>query len=103
VRTAKLRLWATTAGTDGPAVYSTTSAWTEAAITWNNKPARGITPSDDRGAIAAGTFVEFDVKPFVSSNGTVSFVLAGSSAAVANFASHEFADATKRPQLIVGF
>jgi hypothetical protein len=103
VKSAKLRLWATTASIDGPRVYSTTSTWTEAAINWNNKPARGITPSDDKGAIAAGTFVEFDVKPFVGSNGTVSFVLAGSSAAVSSFASRESADATKRPQLIVGF
>src|SRR6185503_14124532 len=63
VRTAKLRLWATTASTDGPGVYSTTSTWTEAAITFNNKPAHGITPSEDKGAIAAGTFVEFDAKP----------------------------------------
>jgi glucose/arabinose dehydrogenase/chitodextrinase len=103
VKSAKLRLWATTASIDGPRVYSTASTWTETAITWTNKPARGITPSDDKGAIAAGTFVDFDVKPFVTSNGTVSFVLAGSSAAVASFASHELADATKRPQLIVGF
>jgi hypothetical protein len=103
VKSAKLRLWATAASLDGPRVYSTASAWTETAITWTNKPARGITSSDDKGAIAAGTFVEFDVKPFVSSNGTVSFVLAGSSAAVSSFASDEFADTTKRPLLIVTF
>ena len=103
VRTAKLRLWATAASVDGPGVYSTSSTWTEAAITFRNRPARGITPSEDKGAIAAGTFVEFDVKPLVSGNGTVSFVLAGSSAAAANFASREFADPAKRPQLIVTY
>ena len=43
------------------------------------------------------------MKPFVTSNGTVSFVLAGSSAAISGFASREFADATKRPQVIGGF
>ena len=103
VRTAKLRLWATTASTDGPGIYSTTSAWTEPAITFNNRPARGITAVEDKGAIAAGTFVEFDVKPLVSGNGTVSFALAPSSAAAANFASRQFADPAKRPQLIVTY
>jgi hypothetical protein len=103
VRTAKLRLWATTASTDGPGTYSTSSTWTEAAITFGNRPVRGAAPSEDKGAIAAGSFVEFDVKPLVTGNGTVSFALAGSSAAAANFASREFADPARRPQLIVTY
>jgi hypothetical protein len=39
----------------------------------------------------------------VAGNGTVSFALAGSSAAAATFASREFADPAKRPQLIVTY
>ena len=103
VRTAKLRLWATAASTDGPGVYSTTSAWMETAITFGNKPARGTVAHDDKGAIAAGAFVEFDVRPLVSGNGTVSFALAGSSAAVSSFAARELADPARRPQLIVTY
>jgi PKD repeat protein len=103
VKSAKLRLWATAASTDGPGVYSTTNLWAETTINWSNKPVRGTVAYDDKAAIAANTFVEFDVKPLVTGNGTVSFALAGSSAALSNFASREFADPAKRPQLIVGY
>jgi hypothetical protein len=84
-------------------VYSTTNLWTETTITFANKPVRGTVAYDDKAAIAANTFVEFDVKPLVTGNGVVSFALAGSSAALSSFASRESADPAKRPQLIVGF
>ena len=54
-------------------------------------------------SLTEGQMVEFDVKPLVTGNGTVSFALAGSSAALSSFASREFADPAKRPQLIVGY
>ncbi len=58
---------------------------------------------DDKAAIAAGATVEYDVKPLVTGNGAVSFALVSTSAVVEDFASREFANATRRPQLIIGY
>ena len=91
MKSAKLRLSATTATPDGPGVHSAASLWTETAITWSNKPARGVAPVDDKAAIAAGATVEYDVKPLVTGNGTVSFALVSTSAVAEDFASREFA------------
>ena len=61
------------------------------------RPAR---PSiDDREAIAANSPVEYNVKPLVSGDGTVSFALLPASSDGLDFASREYADATKRPVL----
>jgi glucose/arabinose dehydrogenase/fibronectin type 3 domain-containing protein len=103
IKSAKLRLSATTATPDGPGVHSALSSWAETAITWATKPARGLAPVDDKAAIAAGATVEYDVKPLVSGNGTVSFALVSTSAVAEDFASREFANATRRPQLIIGY
>jgi glucose/arabinose dehydrogenase/chitodextrinase len=103
VKSAKLRLFATTATSDGPGVHAAASIWTETAITWSNRPARSVAPVDDKAAIAAGATVEYDVKPLVTGNGTVSFALVSTSAAGVDFASREFAAAAKRPQLIIGY
>ena len=103
MKSAKLRLSATTATPDGPGVHSAASTWTETAIAWSTKPARGLAPVDDKAAIAAGATVEYDVKSLVSGNGTVSFALVSTSAVAEDFASREFANATRRPQLIIGY
>ena len=104
VTSARLRLYDTDNGTaDGPAAYSTTSSWTETGITWANRPARTSAAHDDKGAIATGSFVEWDVKPLVTGDGTLSFVLATTSFDGANFASRENSTTSRRPQLIVTF
>jgi hypothetical protein len=79
VKSAKLRVYSFTGTIDGPAVYSTGNAWTEAGITWSNRPARTSGAADDKGSIGANTWVVYNVKPFVVGNGTYSFVLATSS------------------------
>jgi fibronectin type 3 domain-containing protein len=103
VKSAKLRLSATTATPDGPGVHAAASLWTETAVTWSTRPARGVAPVADKAAIAAGATVEYDVKPLVTGNGTVSFALVSTSAVAEDFASREFATATRRPQLIIGY
>ena len=99
VTSAKLRLYATNGTVDGPAIYTTATAWTETAINWNTRPARTSGATDDKGAIPVNTWVEYDVTPFVSGNGTYSFTLATTSADGVDFNAREAA--TLRPELVV--
>ena len=51
------------AGTgDGPVVAPTSTGWTEAGITWANKPASTGPTIADIGGISTGTWVDVDVK-----------------------------------------
>jgi hypothetical protein len=101
VRSAKLRVYAYSATSDGPAVYSTGNAWTEAGITWSNRPGRTSSAADDKGLISAGTWVEYDVKPFIVGDGTYSFMLGTSSSDGVNMYSREAS--SLGPSLIVSF
>jgi hypothetical protein len=101
VQDARLRLWATSATTNGPAAYSTATAWTEAGtggITWSTRPARTSPATDDKASVSAGTWVEFDVTSLVTGNGTFSFVLAGTSTDGLDLSSREGVNA---PELVV--
>jgi fibronectin type 3 domain-containing protein len=99
VRSAKLRVHVYSGTVDGPAVYTTGSAWTESTVNWNTRPARTSSPIDDKGAIANNAWVEYDVTQFVTGNGTYSFGLATTSSDGANMYSRE--NATLRPELVV--
>ena len=103
VQRAKLRLWATTNTADGPAVYGTGNGWSETGITWANRLARTSGPNDDKGALPAGAWVEWDVKPLIIGDGSYSFVIATTSNDGIDFDSREFSDASLRPQLVVNF
>ena len=104
VQSAKLHVFDSNDATNnGPAVYAAPSSWTETGITWNNRPARTGVPSDNKVQIAVGTWVEYDVAPLVTGNGDVTFVLVGDSTDGANFASKEYGDPSKKPQLEVTF
>jgi hypothetical protein len=100
VRSVKLRLHSTSDGTaDGPAVYTTGTSWAESAVNWNTRPAPTSAATDDKGAIAANSWVEYDVTPFVTGNGTYSFRLATTSTDGVYFSSREAT--TFQPQLVV--
>lgn len=100
VQSAKLRLYASTSTTDGPAVYpASNTTWSETAITWANRPPRSTAGTADQGAIAGKTWVEFDVTPLVKGDGTYSFVLAQPGTDGVDLLSRE--SAFDRPQLIV--
>jgi hypothetical protein len=88
---------------DGPAVFKASSSWSESTVNWSNKPARTGSASDDKGAITKATFVDYDVTPLVTGNGANTFSLVSVSNDGASFASREYADTTKRPQLIVTY
>ncbi len=99
IRSAKLRVYAYSGTVDGPAVFTTNPAWNEQAINWNNRPPRTSATTDDKGAIATNSWVEYDVTSFVTSNGTYSFGLAGTSTDGVDIYSKE--SATLRPELVV--
>jgi hypothetical protein len=100
VASAKLRLHSNSDGTaDGPAVYTTSNSWTETALNWDTRPAATSAATDDKGAIASNSWVEYDVTPFVTGNGTYSFKIATSSSDGVVFAQREAS--TFQPELVV--
>ena len=103
VKSAKLRLFATTGTANGPAAYKTSWTGSETSLTWSNRTARTSGATDDKGAISAGGVVEFDVSPLVTGNGTHSFILATTSTDEVDFSSRETSTTSRRPQLVVSF
>ena len=103
VQTARLRLYVTGGTVDGPAVFRTSSSWIEkgtGSITWNTRPAAIGAALDDKGKVAASTWVEFTVTAAVTGNGSVSFVLQGPAKDAFAAASREKSSG-KAPQLVV--
>jgi hypothetical protein len=99
VQSAKLRLYAYNGTADGPAVYTTATSWSETGVTWGTRPARTSAATDDKGAIPVNSWVEYDVTPFVTGNGTYSFTLATTSNDGIDLYNREAA--TLRPELVV--
>jgi len=97
VQSAKLRLHVTNGSSDGPAVYLTTDPWTEAGVTWANRPKPAGAAVADLGSIATG-WLEIDVTSGVKANGDVSFVLVPTSTDGADVSSRESANV---PELVV--
>jgi hypothetical protein len=99
VVTCTLRVYATNGTNDGPAVYPTTTSWSEGGVRWDSRPLRTGGVVADTGAVASGSWVEYDVTDVVSGNGTYSFNLAQLSADEADFNSREAG--SNRPELVV--
>jgi myo-inositol-hexaphosphate 3-phosphohydrolase len=99
VQSARLRVYATSGTVDGPAVFATSSNWTETGIRWSDRPARSSGAIGDKGAIGAGSWVEFDVTSLVAGNGSYGFVLAQASSDGVDFNSREAG--SLRPELVV--
>src|SRR6478672_7787254 len=101
VQSVRLRVYATTNGTkNGPAVYGTSTSWTETSITWNKRPARTSGAVDNKGNIGINSWAEYDVTSLVAGNGTFSFVLAADSSDGVWFSSRQ---GSHPPQLVVSF
>jgi hypothetical protein len=75
VQRATLRLFVRNGSSNGPSLYRTSAAWTEAAITWNNRPPATSGAIADVGTATAGTWSEYDLTGQVTGNGTHDFVL----------------------------
>ncbi|MET0402055.1 MAG: DNRLRE domain-containing protein, partial [Cystobacter sp.] len=71
---AKLRLYATDATVSGPDVSTTGDAWQEKAVTYLARPANQTWVAR-AGAVAAESWVEWDVTSAVQGRSTVSFAL----------------------------
>lgn len=98
VRSAKLRVYAYDGTADAPAVFETADGWSEYGTTWSNRP-RVVGPEiDDAGAVASGSWVEYDVSAVVDGGGTYSFSLRSGSADLAKFDAWE---GHHQPELVV--
>jgi acid phosphatase type 7 len=98
VRRATLRLYATSETADGPAVYETETEWTEGELTWATRPSRTSDAIDDRRAIEADAWVEYDVTNFVTTDGVYAFVLAADGGEGVDFSAREGA---RPPELVL--
>ena len=105
VQSAKLRLFVTDPSSSGGSLYGvsndllgTTTPWGEYALNWNNAPALSGSPTSSLAAVATGTWVEFDVTPLVTGNGTLSF---GVSSAVSDSVYYSSKEGTNPPELVV--
>ena len=99
IQSARLRLYVADDGSrNGPAVYASDNSWTESDITWNNRPAQTGEAIDNKDAIATYAWVEYDVTPLVTGDGTFNFVLAADSSDGVIFSSRE---GDHPPQLVI--
>lgn len=98
VQSVKLRLYVTDASDDGGKVYAVSNDWTESGITWNTAPALAGSPLAAANTTTLGGWLELDVTPAITGNGTYSFGLASASANLAAYSSRE---GGHPPQLVV--
>jgi PKD repeat protein len=104
VQSAKLRLSALADGTaDGPALYTAASGWTETGVKWSNRPTFGATALGDKGAVAANSAIEYDVKSLVTGNGELNLGLRQPGSDSLELASREDTTAARRPVLEVTY
>ena len=101
VSNAKLRLWVTNATSNGPAAYKTSWSGSETSLNWNNRTSRTSGATDDKGAISADAYVDYNVTSLISGNGAHSFILATTSSDGVDFASRETSTTSRRPQLLI--
>jgi hypothetical protein len=95
---ATLRLFVTDDGPNGGSVHSVSSTWSETGLTWSNAPAIGGTALDAAGAVTSGQWIELDVTPAVTGNGTWSVALQSTSTNSVRYGSRESANP---PELVV--
>jgi PKD repeat protein len=106
VTSAKLRVLATSSSSNAPAAYGLGDGagdWVENTITWANRPARASAALDDKGSVKKGIWLEYDVTPRVTGDGSVTFVLATDSTDGLDVSSREVVDPANRPQLVVNW
>jgi glycosyl hydrolase family 16 len=95
---AVVRLYVTDGTNNGPAVFEVTDSWSERTTNWNNRPSRTSAPRDDKDGMSAGRWVAWDVTPWVTDDGGVSFALRGGAGNKVGLSSRE---TTRDPQLVV--
>jgi hypothetical protein len=106
ISSAKLRLTVGSNTNDksvyGGDVYGVASnSWSESSVNWNTAPAAGTKVGSVTTAVALNTSYEFDVKPLITGNGTVSMMVKSTSNDGARYYSKEGGTAAQDPQLQV--
>ncbi len=101
VQAAKLRLYCTNSSNAGGVMRTTTStAWSETSVTWNDAPAASPAIIATLAAVAPGNWYEVDVTAAVTGDGTVSLRIASTSTDGAWYGSKERTGGLG-PQLVV--
>jgi hypothetical protein len=98
---ATLELWVMEGTPDGPRIGTAAGDWTEADVDWDGRPEASSDLVGTPGALAAGTWIAYDVTPFVAGDGIYTFRLAGGSADGVTFAAREDRDPDHRPRLVI--
>jgi acid phosphatase type 7 len=99
IATAKLRIYANSSSSSGCKVFSVPDvSWGERSITFNNAPALGA-QIGSYGAIRSSSWIEIDVTPLVTGNGTFSLAISGINTTAVSLASRESGSFV--PQLVV--
>jgi trimeric autotransporter adhesin len=99
VVSAKLRLYVIDASPNAGTLYPVAdTTWSEATLTWTNKPPASTTPIGPAGPAKLGTWVEIDLGSTITGDGTYSLALVGTYPDAAWFSSKEGAN---RPQLVL--
>ena len=98
VVSAKLRLYCTDGSDVAGRVFPTSGAWTEASLSWSNKPAASGPLLASAGAVAENAWVEFDVTAALNGAGELDLVLQSSSSNSCYYSSREGAHP---PELVV--
>jgi len=94
---ATLRLYVEDASSDGGAVSAVSGSWSEGAITWSTAPPLGTTIANLAAGVA-GTWVEVDVTPAVTGNGSFAFGVGKTPTDSVYYGSRESANP---PQLVI--
>jgi tartrate-resistant acid phosphatase type 5 len=94
---ATLRVYATSSNSVGYSVQSSSGAWDELSLTFNNAPAASGSYGSS-GAIAANTWTQVNISSLVTGAGQYNLVLSSTSSTATAFASRE---ATNKPQLVI--
>ena len=98
VQRATLRFFVRNGSSNGPSLYRTSATWTEAAITWNNRPPPTSGAIANLGTATSGLWSEYDLTGQITGNGTYDFVLLPDSTDGVQFDSREGASP---PQLVL--
>jgi hypothetical protein len=98
VTAARLRLFANNPTDDGPSLYRAAGAWTEAGVTWSNRPAPAGAALGKLGVVPLDAWVEYDVTAAVTADGTYDFLLASGTSDGSTYHSRE---AAHPPELVV--
>jgi hypothetical protein len=98
VQKAVLRVYATSGTANSTTLYRADNTWTEAGVTWNNRPSRISGIVDNKGSIPANVWIEYDVTPLITGDDSYTFDIAMAISDAVSFSSRE---GSQLPQLVL--